>query len=156
MRRKMRSETPAASRGDRGDRAGAVRRAGGRHAPHVVLPLREHTHVPVKRESETFGDGSSTARRLAYFARGECLKTDCPIGMVERKVELQTQRLSFETSERQAPIDCSYEHLHHDDGPRHVRKGVCAGTRASAEAISMAAHAAVRVPAVPLDCGAGC
>lgn len=104
MRRKMRSATPAASHGNRGDRAGAVRRAGGGHAPHVVLPLREHTHVPVKRESETFGDGSSTARRLAYFARVP-EETDCPICMVERKLELQTQRLSFETSERQAPID---------------------------------------------------
>lgn len=64
----MRSETPAASRGDRGDRAGAVRRAGGGHAPHVVLPLREHTHVPVKRESAKLGDGSSTkAGRLTHL-----------------------------------------------------------------------------------------
>ena len=63
----MRSETPAASRGDRGERAGAVRRAGGGHAPHVVLPLREHTHVPVKRESETLGDGSSTSRDISHL-----------------------------------------------------------------------------------------
>ena len=101
MRRKMRSATPAASHGNRGDRAGAVRRAGGGHAPHVVLPLREHTHVPVKRESETFGDGSSTAETTRVF----CAKRPIALQVcAERKLELQTQRLSFETSERQAPI----------------------------------------------------
>ena len=84
----------------------------------MLYCLYENTHTCLLRgRVRRSGTAQVPPRRPAYFARGECLEeTDCPIGLVERKLELQTQRLSFETSERQAPI-CSYEHKHHHDGP---------------------------------------
>ena len=84
----------------------------------MLYCLYENTHTCLLRgRVRRSGTAQVPPRRPAYFARGECLEeTDCPIGLVERKLELQPQRLSFETSERQAPI-CSYEHKHHHDGP---------------------------------------